>query len=395
MAYLDPAAQSPTLRVIYRNPWERVDSNQVETWYYAHLMGSDEDQADIHRVSNTIRNLPMKLYWSRPPEELNLKYVQGRLSSMISRWTRGELDTRKVIRLSKQIREEGDNASPELLRQVSERYRDIASWDDERYQARIRESEAYLNEISRSLKSVDRWYQAGNVTALSVKAACALDAAWQARGSGTSSTVTEEGWRIFEKKSLECEELCLELLEQSRPPMGVFSSLLTAARGTDATHESVEPYVRRLNRLYPECTSPHYSIGFWLLPRWGGRSGDSASYVHAAISNAPEELQDKMYGMVHIRLADTFGGNINYFAATGANESRTFKGVRELLDEEAMANPHWIGPLIWVANYTNNRAINDAACKYYRENFPYPIGSIYREFPSFFQPCYADRPKPR
>jgi hypothetical protein len=96
-----------------------------------------------------------------------------------------------------------------------------------------------------------------------------------------------------------------------------------------------------------------------------------------------------------LELAGKLGGNTNYFAATGTSEKLAFMGAMQMIDEEAVSNPHWIGPLIWVGTYCNNRQVVERACDYYRENFAFPTGSAYNDYPSMFARCFETRAQPR
>ncbi|MEM6980807.1 MAG: hypothetical protein AAF539_14185 [Planctomycetota bacterium] len=136
-------------------------------------------------------------------------------------------------------------------------------------------------------------------------------------------------------------------------------------------------------------------MAFWLLPRWGGQSGDSASYVDAAINNCNDDLQDKLFAHSHIQLAYSFSAEYNYFAAMGVDANRVWKGAMRVLDEEAMTNPYWIGQLMVIANLAGNQSVSDAAYGYYREHFAYPTGEVFKKAPSLFEACFDNRPRPR
>ncbi|MEM6777456.1 MAG: hypothetical protein AAF670_07345 [Planctomycetota bacterium] len=395
VAYLDPASPEPTVRVIYRNPWERIDSDQVRDWYRVRVLGSDQDRSEIDRAGQRLRELPMGLHWGRVPEELYMKYVETPLVDMISTWQRDYDINQRQRRLCEQIWNAEGQADPELVKQLKEDNRDILTWDDDRFQERMDQYAEWDSQFEDAFAKIKRWQETGSVTAAAVQAHCAIKAAWRARGGGYASQVTEEGWETFQVECEKAEAICLDLLERPRPPMVVFSSLLQSARGTSRTKQSVEPYVRRCHRLYPNCPSILHNLGFWLLPRWGGQTGDSASYIETAVSNCDPEIREKVFAISHIRLAESFSGNVNYFAAMGADETRVWKGALKLLDEEAMANPHWLGPLLWVSSYANHQVAQDAACRYQRENFAYAYGSVYNDFPSLYQPCFRDRPEPR
>jgi len=394
-AYLDPAATSPVLRVCYRNPWERTDSSQVQDWIRLRVVGTDEDRRDIDRAAAAIRALPLDLYWGRPPEELYGKFIFGYAADLLVTWHRERNRIQQLLENLKQAREQGDAAKPDLLSAIGDDYHDIASWDEPRYQELMKQHEATVAKYDEALGKFQQWRDTGSVTAELTYAANAMSMAWQSRGSGMGYQVTDKGAKDFRDYSIECEKICRKLLERPRPPMNAFDRLFDAAKGTNASHLSVKPEVRRCVQLYPECSTPHSSLGFWLLPRWGGNAGDSSSYLQAAIANVDVAMREKIFGITAIRMAENSGGNVNFFAATSLSEKRAFKGALRALDEEAVSNPHWIGPLVWVATYCNNRQVVERACDYYRETFAFPESSAYNDYPAMFARCFSDRPEPR
>ncbi|TWT52752.1 hypothetical protein Pla22_03780 [Rubripirellula amarantea] len=393
IAYLDPVSKTPTIRVIYRNPWEQPDSQQVVDWFRFRMLGTEEDRRDIDRVAETIRALPMDLYWARPPEELYNKYVQTIVDGLITSWTNEQTYYRELRENSILARSEGERASQARLKSIGDDY-DIATWDEDRYQMQIKEYDRLLVLYDDAFEKFEEWKATGSVTANLAAAALLKAEAWKAY-QGISPLQFATAQVEFEKQSKECERICLELLRSPRPPMAVFSLLFDISKGTDATHLSVEPIVRRCVRLYPECGTAHVNLGFWLLPHSDGQVGDTASYLHAAFSNVDPAMREKMFAMAQVRLAEMHGGTDNYFAATGANENRTFNGALQLLREEALANVNWLGPLIWIASFSRNDDMTKAACQYYRERFLFAHDAIYKKYPNLFQQCFEDRPTPR
>lgn len=400
VAFLDPSAESPTIRVIYRNPWERIDNNQIQTWYRRRLLGSDEDHKQIDQAMASIRALPDGLYWARPPEELCTKYVHSPLVEIVSNWQYGIEYYPAYLKRCERVRQAG--ASPDdpqaiqvLQAKLRSEHRDLATWEQDRYDQLIETTQQQIKEYRSWYQPFERWLAQGGTAAKLIEAKCLMKSAWRARGSGMGYQVTQQGGKTFRDQCLECKSLCLEILKQPHPPMVAFAELFDSFKGTDDTHQSVEPYVRRAVRLYPDCSTLHHILGFWLLPRWGGQTGDTSSYIEAALSNVESDRREILFGLTQIRMADSFRGNVNYFSAMGVDAQRTFRGSRKLLKKEAMANPHWLGPMMWVATYSNNPAAMDAAKAYYREHFPYPVGSVYNDYPQIFSGCYADRPAPR
>jgi hypothetical protein len=111
---------------------------------------------------------------------------------------------------------------------------------------------------------------------------------WAARGKGFASTVTPEGWQVFNAKIEEAAEILHTFRDEPSIPGQAYALMFTIARAQSWPDEEIEYYVARLFKEHPRYLAAHTARMEALLPRWGGKPGDCRQYAE--------------------RVADTIGG---------------------------------------------------------------------------------------
>ena len=130
-----------------------------------------------------------------------------------------------------------------------------------------------------NFKRLEEWRKKGSMLALLCSAWRHYKRGWNARGSGTSETVTQNGWDEHRKRlDLASKELDQVFELDSEPPLAAFDLRVLI----DSEHgelERLDPFCQRAMALYPGEDAPHEAIAFKLLPQWFGEPGDFVSFV--------------------------------------------------------------------------------------------------------------------
>lgn len=115
----------------------------------------------------------------------------------------------------------------------------------------------------------------------SLRGDAAIAAAWRARGSGVSSTVTEEGARIFEEKLTEArrefEAAAAAQPGDSIPPI----RLITVDMGLDGDREVMEKWFTRAMEADGDNREACIAKLYWLEPKWRGTPEDLIAFGRA------------------------------------------------------------------------------------------------------------------
>jgi hypothetical protein len=98
--------------------------------------------------------------------------------------------------------------------------------------------------------------------------------AWDARGSGWSNTVTDEGWRLMNERMASCKDFLkhAELLD----PGGLYPAYFTlkSANGLDIDRREVGRCLRQAMAADPGVVDPLYAMCEYLEPKWHGSDGE-------------------------------------------------------------------------------------------------------------------------
>jgi hypothetical protein len=121
---------------------------------------------------------------------------------------------------------------------------------------------------------------------------------WQARGSGWASTVTPDGWRLFEQRLLEAvqtlkgsEELGL------RCPVGWFV-LMRAGLGLNMERSQFDSVFEKAKRFAPDYKAYYFRRSVYLLPRWNGKPGEWELDLAKSCDKIGGEKGDELYAQV-------------------------------------------------------------------------------------------------
>jgi len=144
-------------------------------------------------------------------------------------------------------------------------------------------------------------------TALLVEGKAYIDLAWQSRGGGWASTVTEDGWKNFGER-LEIAENALDEAWKLNPnDPQIPATMITVELGQGKGRDRMELWFQRAMALDPEdgecaCEAKRY----YLEPKWYGSAEDMLAF-------GKECLESKKWGgKVALVLVDTHRALANY-----------------------------------------------------------------------------------
>jgi hypothetical protein len=116
--------------------------------------------------------------------------------------------------------------------------------------------------------------------------------AWDARGHGYAKSVTQEGWRLFEKH-LAAAKACLERaysLDPARPEAATEMITVARAGATDKT-QGPQFWFERAHHAQSDYSPAHHSMLTSLLPRWGGDYEQMTAFGLRCAQGDPNTLE--------------------------------------------------------------------------------------------------------
>lgn len=127
-----------------------------------------------------------------------------------------------------------------------------------------------------------------------------ISAAWEARGSGTSDTVSEEGEKLFEERLHLAEEDLLKTAALDPQDPTPYASLLTVARGLGQPL----PLVQERFQAALERDSSHWDAHCEMLSlytaKWGGSHESMFAFARAASTRTNDDSLDILRITAHI-----------------------------------------------------------------------------------------------
>jgi hypothetical protein len=149
------------------------------------------------------------------------------------------------------------------------------------------ETEEYYGVRFQTLESWKQRFPESKVEPI-MRAKLYAEYAWFARGSGTSDTVTEEGWHFFEDRLRKS----LALLEKEKARLDGspewYVTRQRVALGLSEPRADYEALCAEAFGKFPDYYQLYHSVQRYLLPRWYGQPGEWQKFAeNAAAKNGP------------------------------------------------------------------------------------------------------------
>lgn len=94
--------------------------------------------------------------------------------------------------------------------------------------------------------------------------------AWNARGSGWSNTVSQDGWHLFAERLAKAEEILTPLQEKHPEEAAIDRVMMTVALGRQEPRDQMELWFQRGIKADPDNFPIYMAKRYYLLPRWYG-----------------------------------------------------------------------------------------------------------------------------
>lgn len=176
---------------------------------------------------------------------------------------------------------------------------------------------------------LDEWIKAkpDSVAAPAVKAINMNSYAWDARGIGWSSSVTEEGWQLMGQRLEKARQMLEQLRKEGKYSPGLYAGLMTVSLGQSWERKANEELFAEATKRYPDYWSYYFQMGNWLAPKWHGNSGDREEFSKRSADRIGGSEGDILYA----RMAWDMGPT--QFKQYNMSWDRVKKGFDALLEK--------------------------------------------------------------
>lgn len=137
-----------------------------------------------------------------------------------------------------------------------------------------------------------------SVTARIALARALTSYAWKARGSGTSDTVSDNGWKLFGERL----DLAHKVLDEAKalpekcPGWYEAAQIVALGEGWDAG-EYMDMVGEAIGKE-PTYGRYYTNACYWMLPRWYGEEGEFEAWIARLVAARPEAEQARQYAFL-------------------------------------------------------------------------------------------------
>lgn len=109
--------------------------------------------------------------------------------------------------------------------------------------------------------------------------------AWDARGSGTAGSVTNDGWRLFRERLDAAEKAAVEGWNADPLDPDCCAIMVTVCQGKGAERAEMEQWFRRAMLADPENLLACEAKLTYLLPKWHGSRAEAVAFARECLEN--------------------------------------------------------------------------------------------------------------
>jgi len=183
-----------------------------------------------------------------------------------------------------------------------------------------------LSEDRELRQLVAEWAQStGSTHALTTQGFIQTDLAWESRGGGWASSVTEEGWKGFRYFLTEAYRSLAEAMELAPENVSAKVAMMSVAMGLGAQPDQIKALCAQAEVSNPGDTNAFSGAAYALLPRWLGNADTYVDFLTTGFQDRPNSYGKfrALYNMV--RLTSDWGDQ-------NAKQVVTSPAVKRLMD---------------------------------------------------------------
>ncbi|MCU1302187.1 MAG: hypothetical protein JWQ87_2471 [Candidatus Sulfotelmatobacter sp.] len=140
------------------------------------------------------------------------------------------------------------------------------------------------------LQHLQTWVTARpqSITARVALARAYLDYSYQARGEGTSDTVSQNGWKLYKERSAEAERILQEASRLSNKCPEWYTAMLMVAQNLGRSAAEARVLFDEAFKFEPDYFYNARLLANYLQPKWAGKAGETDRFM--------QEIADRIGG---------------------------------------------------------------------------------------------------
>ena len=141
-----------------------------------------------------------------------------------------------------------------------------------------------------------------SITARVVLAESYIDYAWDARGSDTSDSVTDSGWKLFSERLEKAKSILDDAAALPAKCPETYFAMQYVALGQQWDREKVDDLFKRAVAFEPGYFYYYRSHAYYLMPQWNGEQGDATRFAQESADLAGGDAGDILYFQIAAKI---------------------------------------------------------------------------------------------
>lgn len=178
-------------------------------------------------------------------------------------------------------------------------------WKLDRFYDKLSPRDESGSDYTQILYELKKWLAQNpqSPTARVALAAAYIHYAWQARGGGYASTVSDESWKLFSSRLAQAQQTLDGSPDLKKRCPRAFAEYSSLAQGQSWDKKKYMALVDECHHLYPTYYTIDLYSTYFLLPRWYGDAGEVENFITSRADSLGGAAGDKLYAQLvsHVR----------------------------------------------------------------------------------------------
>jgi hypothetical protein len=155
--------------------------------------------------------------------------------------------------------------------------------------------------------------------------------AWRARGNGFSSTVTEEGWRLFKERNQRAWQILIDHKEVSSSLPAWYEKAIRIGSDAGLPGEVLRELFDEGMSRHPGYHPIYFAYVRELAPRWGGSYAEADTFIREQTAAKAVPDGDELYARMYWTLDQIEQGPPSFFQESKVSWPRMRKGFERMM----------------------------------------------------------------
>jgi hypothetical protein len=158
-------------------------------------------------------------------------------------------------------------------------------------------------------------------------------AAWRARGNGFSSTVTEEGWKLFHERSLKAWNTLMDSKQGSSRIPSWYSNAISVGLNANISEPELRGLFEEGIARHPDYLPIYFDYMRNYAPRWGGTFESADKFILEQVAAKTNVDGEVLYTRLYWMLDQYNGQQPSLFEESLVSWPRMRKGFEQMMRE--------------------------------------------------------------